>query len=59
MKMTTKLVYKDDKAIKVLWGHIIKEDEVFISFITNDGNNFRVNKQNIISIKEKGGGNDS
>ena len=48
----TKLVYKDDNATKVLWGEITGEDEIFISFRTEDGNLFRINKQQIISIKD-------
>ena len=57
--MKTKLVYKDHNTIKVLWGQIEKEDDIFIYFLTGDDNYFRINKQNIISIKEKGGKNDS
>ena len=51
----TKLVYKDDNCTKVLWGRIQGEDEFFISFKTEDNNYFRINKANIISIKEVGG----
>lgn len=50
-----KLVYRDANTTKVLWGQIIGEDEVFISFLTEDGNTFRINKQQIISIKNFGG----
>lgn len=53
----TKLVYKDDGTTKVLWGEISSEDNVFISFITEDGNFFRINKNNVISIKNSGSGN--
>ena len=49
-----KLVYKDDKSTKVLWGQIVGEDDFFISFKTEDGNSFRINKANVISIKEVG-----
>ena len=52
--MRTKLVYKDNKTTKILWGTISTEDNFFIYFITNDGFRFRVNKQNVISVKEKG-----
>jgi len=45
-------VYKDDKTVKVLWGRIKKEDQIFITFETEDNNCFRINKQMIISIKE-------
>ena len=55
----TKLVYKDDSCTKVLWGEILGEDNFFISFQTEDGNHFRINKASIISIKEIGGKNDS
>ena len=48
----TKLVYKDDKAVKVLWGKIENEDTIFITFLTGDGNVFRINKNHVISIKE-------
>ncbi len=51
----TKLVYKDNDTTKVLWGEISSEDSIFISFITEDGNLFRINKNNIISIKNSGG----
>jgi len=51
----TKLVYKDNEITKVLWGRIISEDDLFISFLTEDGNSFRINKHNIISIKDSGG----
>ena len=54
-----KLVYEDNKSTKVLWGQIVGEDNFFISFRTEDGNFFRVNKSNIIYIKEIGGGNGS
>ena len=47
-----KLVYKDDKSVKVLWGRIKEEDAIFVMFLTEDGNNFRINKNQIISIKE-------
>ena len=49
----TKLVYKDDNATKILWGEITGEDEVFISFKTEDSNCFRINKRHVISIKSK------
>ena len=52
--MKTKLVYKDNNSTKVLWGRIENEDSIFISFITKDNNLFRINKQNIISIKDQG-----
>ena len=52
--MTTKLVYKDDRTTKILWGKIIEEDSVFIHFLTSNGNKFRVNKHNIITIKQVG-----
>lgn len=47
-----KLVYRDDKSVKVLWGIVKEEDSIFVTFITDDGNNFRINKNQIISIKE-------
>ena len=55
----TKLVYNDDKCPKVLWGEITGEDDFFISFRTEDGNSFRINKRNIISIKDLGSKNGS
>ena len=55
----TKLVYKDDNATKVLWGEITGEDEIFISFRTEDGNLFRINKHQVISIKNSGGSDGS
>ena len=55
----TKLVYNDDKCTKVLWGEITGEDAFFISFKTEDGNMFRINKRNIISIKDLGSKNGS
>ncbi len=53
----TKLVYEDSGKTKLLWGMIVGEDDLFISFRTEDGNCFRINKTNIIFIKEIGGGN--
>jgi hypothetical protein len=50
-----KLVYKDGNSTKVLWGQIVGEDNVFISFRTEDDNYFRINKISVISIKEVGG----
>ena len=50
--MKTKLVYKDDNSTKILWGKIIGEDSFFISFETEDGTFFRINKSNVVSIKE-------
>jgi hypothetical protein len=43
----------------VLWGEITGEDDFFISFKTEDGNSFRINKRNIISIKDLGSKNGS
>ena len=50
----TKLVYKDDNSTKVLWGEIIGEDEIFISFRAEDGSLFRINKHQVVSIKDRG-----
>ncbi len=50
----TKLVYNDDGITKVLWGRITAEDNIFISFLTEDGNTFRINKNNVVSIKDSG-----
>lgn len=50
----TKLVYRDGNVTKILWGRITSEDDLFISFLTEDGNTFRINKNNVISIKNLG-----
>ena len=47
----TKLVYKDDNTTKVLWGEIIGEDEIFISFRAEDGNLFRINKHSVMLVR--------
>lgn len=51
-----KLVYRDGEVTKVLWGKILSEDNLFISFLTQDGNTFRINKQMVISIRDYSGG---
>jgi hypothetical protein len=59
MMRKTKLVYKDGNSNKVLWGEITHEDEMFITFITIDGNKFRINTKQVVSIKDLGGRNGS
>ncbi len=52
--MKTKLVYQDNRTHKVLWGKIISEDNYFIKFLAEDGNEFRINKLQVITIKKMG-----
>jgi hypothetical protein len=52
MRKKSKVVYKDDRTTKVLFGEILEEDTFFIKIKVADGNIFRLNKSHIISIKE-------
>lgn len=48
----TKIVYRDDKTTKIIFGFINSEDSIFVKVIAEDGTIFRLNKNSIVSIKE-------
>ena len=46
-----KIVYKDGKSTKVLFGFIQSEDSIFFKVLAEDNTEFRLNKNSVISVK--------
>jgi len=49
-----KVIYQEseDERLKIIFCTITSEDELFLYLTTEDGTSFRINKKNIVSVKE-------
>jgi hypothetical protein len=49
-----KIIYQEDEheRLKIIFGTITSEDSLFLYITTEDNTAFRINKKNIVSVKE-------